>query len=112
MIRTRRIQFCKGFLIWVRKSVRVRVRLGVRFRVRVRCRKKERERQNKREKKWNGKEKTRQRKKEERRKKMTRASRFMIRYKISLIALHGLLIKPPPPSTLGLGIDGQMPPPP
>ena len=39
--------------------------------------------------------------KDERRKKMARASRFMIRYRISLIALHGLLIKPPPPSRLG-----------
>ncbi len=43
-------------------------------------------------------------KEEERRIKMARASRFMIRYKISLIALHGLLIKPPPPSRLGLGL--------
>jgi hypothetical protein len=42
--------------------------------------------------------KTRERKKEGKRKKMARASRFMIRYKISLIALQGLLRKPPPPS--------------
>jgi hypothetical protein len=50
-------------------------------------------------KRENKREKERRKKK-----KMTRASRFMIRYKISLIALDGLLIKPPPPSWLGLGL--------
>jgi hypothetical protein len=44
---------------------------------------------------WKRENKRERKKKEERGKKMARASRFMIRYKISLIALHGLLIKPP-----------------